>query len=156
MNKENTREKKIEQMFALNPEMDEVFVTSNDLGFTDEVKANSHAHGLKDKKVKKYTRKDVLKKPPAKSKILDQGVKKLTAALEEVTDVAILEALKAEEASFGDEARKTAIAAIEDRIKAITDAIDVVVEGAGNDGNTEDNSDTGATTDTEGNSGTDN
>ncbi len=124
MNTENTREKKIEQMFAQNAELSKVFVTSDDFGFTDENKANSYATSLKNKKVVAYSR-DAFFPTKNKSEILDQGVKKLTAALEEVTDIKTLQALKEEEESLGDEARKTAVKAIEERIEVLVKDIEI-------------------------------
>jgi hypothetical protein len=134
MHKENSYLKKVEQTFGQNPKLKEAHFTSDGFAFTSKERADGHSKTLAHQKVELITRKEGLGKaetpaptPPVRSAMLDQGVKKLTVALEAVKDIPTLEALKAEETALGKEARKTAIAAIDERIKELnTPAIEVV------------------------------
>lgn len=126
MENENTRDSKVKQMFEQHPAMDEVYVTSDDYGFTELHRADAHAGNLKAKKVDHYTRSVFMSKEetpvsaPVGSEISQMSVKNLTEAIKEVATVEALEVLKAEELAKGEEARKTAVKAIEDRIAELS------------------------------------
>ena len=124
MSKENSREKKIEQVFAQNPQLDEIFVTSDDFAFTNVNKAEGHASGLADKTVEKHNRPGTGEAVSEAASILNQGVKKVIVALEGVNDIEVLNGLLEEENAGQN--RKTAVEAIEARIKVLVDAIEVV------------------------------
>ena len=123
MSKENSREKKIEQVFAQNPQLDEIFVTADDFAFTNVNKAEGHASGLADKTVEKHNRPGTGEAVSEAASILNQGVKKVIVALEGVNDIEALNGLLEEEKAGQN--RKTAVEAIEARINILVDAIEV-------------------------------
>ena len=123
MSKENSREKKIEQVFAQNPQLDEIFVTSDDFAFTNVNKAEGHASGLADKTVEKHNRPGTGEAVSATASILNQGVKKVIVALEGVNDIEVLNGLLEEEQASQN--RKTAVEAIEARIAAVAATLEV-------------------------------
>lgn len=129
MNPENTREKKVEQMFAQNPEVATVFVTADDFGFTAESRADSHAQSLKDRTIETFTRDQFFPTEPAEAAegddLLALSVPKLIKAISDVSDVEALQALKATEEAKGDAARKTAVEAIQARIDVLVAEIEV-------------------------------
>ena len=121
MSQENSREQKVAQVFAQNPELDEIFVTSNDFAWRQKSKAESHAATLKDDKVETFKREKLEEKTGS---ILELSVKPLTEALNQINEVEALEALKEEEAAM-ESPRKGALKAIEARIAVLIAAIDV-------------------------------
>ena len=124
MKEDNSVETKIKQVFKDNPTLKEAYFVSNGNAFTNKDKAEAFSVNLKDQTVKHLKRKDVLgakKQAPAASKLIDLSVKKLAKAIEEETDMAVLEALKAEETAKGKDARKGALDAIDARIIAIAE-----------------------------------
>lgn len=123
MHPENSREKKIEQVFAQNPQLDEIFVTADDFAFTNVNKAEGHASGLADKTVEKHNRPGTGEAVSATTSILNQGVKKVIVALEGVNDIEVLNGLLEEEKA--NQNRKTAVEAIEARIAAVAATLEV-------------------------------
>jgi len=123
MSKENSREKKIEQVFAQNPQLDEIFVTSDDFAFTNVNKAEGHASGLADKTVEKHNRPGTGEAVEDEASVLAQGVKKVIVALEGVNDIEVLNGLLEEEKA--NQNRKTAVEAIEARLAAVAATLEV-------------------------------
>ena len=123
MSQENSREKKIEQVFAQNQQLDEIFVTSDDFAFTNVNKAEGHASGLNDKTVEKHNRPGTGEAVAETTSILNQGVKKVIVALEGVNDIEVLNGLLEEEKA--NQNRKTAVEAIEARIAAVAATLEV-------------------------------
>lgn len=124
MSKENSREKKIEQVFAQNPQLDEIFVTSDDFAFTNVNKAEGHASGLADKTVENFQRNA----PEAivENEVLALSVKPLTAKVQEIEDLDELQSLLVLETEGLK--RKGALSAINAQINKLTAAIEVVEE----------------------------
>ncbi len=124
MNSENSREKKVEQVFGQNPQLDEIWMTSDDLAFSKEDKAEGHASHLADNKVAHY-----LKNQPeviVENEVLALSVKPLTAKVQEIEDLDELQSLLVLETEGLN--RKGALTAINGRIKELTAAIEVVAE----------------------------
>jgi hypothetical protein len=121
MNVENSREKKVEQVFGQNPQLDEIWMTSDDLAFSKEDKAEGHASHLADNKVEHY-----LKNQPeviVENEILALSVKPLTAKVQEIEDLVELESLLSLETEGLK--RKGALTAINAQINKLTAAIEV-------------------------------
>jgi hypothetical protein len=100
--------------------VDTVYATSDGQYFIDENRANLHQNS-DGKKLTVYTisqEEATEANTPKKSEILNQSVKDLTASLEEISSVEELYNLLAEESNI--DTRKSAIAAINDRIESIT------------------------------------
>jgi len=57
MNSENTREKKLEKLFAQNPKIDTLYLTADDQAFVDENAAYGHTSRLSNKDIDIYERK---------------------------------------------------------------------------------------------------
>lgn len=125
MNPENTREKKIEQMFAQNPDLETVFVTSDDFGFSKESSADSHAQALTNKEVEAFKREQFFPVENTDVDILALSVPKLVKAIADVNDIEQLNALKDAEEAKGETARKSAVEAIQVRIDALVAEIEV-------------------------------
>lgn len=118
-------------MLSANPKLEEIFMTSNGQGYTQKNVAESRQNSIDaSKKVITFDRSilvaDAPKKAtePASESILDLSVPKLTEALEKVSDVDALTQLLADENAKGDDARSTAIKAIESRLEAVKPAQD--------------------------------
>lgn len=66
MSKENTRERKLQYIFAQHPSIKALHVTSDDQAFTNESDAKNHSKTLEDKDVKIENREDYAKKAAVK------------------------------------------------------------------------------------------
>lgn len=126
MNPENTREKKVAQMFAQNSDLETVYVTSDDFGFKKESSADSHAQSLPDPKIETFIRAQFYPvEAPEGIDLLDLSVPKLTSAIAEETNIDTLQYLiDAEEAKEND-ARKTAVEALQARLDVVIADIEV-------------------------------
>lgn len=106
-------------ILASNPKLKEVFMTSDGQGFTTEEIAEKHQKTLGEV-VAIVSYKAVAKKAAKTESILDLSVAKLTAAIKEEKDVAILTNLLAGENAKGEDVRTSAVKAIQDRLDAIS------------------------------------
>ena len=126
--KDNSREKKVEQMFAQNPDINKVHVTADGFGFTAATRADSHAQSLKDKTVEVFTRDQFFPTedaPVGDNELAKLSVPKLVKAIAEVNDIEALHAAKDAEEAKGENARKTAVEAIQARIDELTAQLEV-------------------------------
>jgi hypothetical protein len=123
MKKSNIKEN-AKMILASNPKMAEVFMTSDGQGFTTKGRAEAHQNQLDAKKeVINVKRDEKPVAPKADESLLDLSVPKLTEALKELSDAEALNQLLADENAKGDDARKGAVNAIEDRLAAIAEPV---------------------------------
>ena len=126
---------KAAQLLACNLELETIYMTSDGLGYSRESIAEANQNGIDaSKKVLSFGR-DILKDPAGddtgddtgagdntETSLLDLSVDKLKAALDKVIEPTELEKLLEAEKAKGNDARSTAIEAIEKRIQVVADA----------------------------------
>lgn len=119
------------QLLAANVGLEVVHMTSDGLGYSRKSIAEANQNSIDaSKKIISFGR-DILTAPvtedttdteDSEPSITDLSVPKLTAALEKVTDAQELEKILESETAKGEDARSTAIEAIEKRIQVVADA----------------------------------
>lgn len=115
MNPENTREAKIKKLFLQNPDLDELYVTSDEFAFSKRIHADNHANSLKDKTVEAYKRN--VEDKGAETDFLKLNIKDFIVKVQEVKNIDELTALLDQE-TLGKK-RKGILSAITERINAI-------------------------------------
>ena len=107
------------QILAANPNIKEVFMTSDGQGFTSESVAFNHQKTI-DASVEVESFKREAAPASEGGSIVDLSIAKLTEAIKDEVNVVVLKDLLAAETAKGNDKRKGALDAIQERIDAVT------------------------------------